>query len=155
MAIYYTINLQGLSTNSSAATETDHLRTVTGSTRSASFVQIIASARGSTVGGATIRLRRFQTPATGGSAVTPLAKDQGGQASTITASSAPSTGTGTNFNVASIGFSQTGAQGFWGAAEPNDAILLNASGGQSGNMDIISIANASTIPFDLTSEHIE
>ncbi len=155
MALYYTINLQTLSTNASTATETDHLRTVTGTTRSASFVQIIASARFNAVGGGSIRLRRFQTPATVGAAVTPLAKDPGAQAATITASSAPTTGTGTAFQVKSVGFSQTGAQGFWGAAEPNDGVLLNANGGQNGNLDLISIANGTSVPFDLTSEHIE
>lgn len=154
MALYYTINYQSASTNATPLTELDMLRTVTGATRSASFVQVIVSARSSTVGGGTIRLRRYATASTTGTAITAIAKDPGGQATTITAATLPTAGT-TATQVMSIGFSQTGAQGFWGAAEPNDAVLLNAGGGANGNLDFFSIANANSVPFDLTTEHIE
>ncbi len=154
MALYYVTNAQGLTSNASAVTETDHMRTLTGASRAAAFVQVIVSARNATVGGGTMRLRRYSTPSTVGTAITPAPKDAGAQAAVTTAFTGPTVGT-TATQVGSIGFSQTGAQGFWGAAEPNDALLLNAGGGANGNLDFVSICNGTSVPLDLTTEHIE
>jgi len=152
--IYYVTNAQGLTSNASSATETDHLRYLTGSTRAASIMQVIISARNATVGGGSMRLRRFSTASTSGSAITPAPKDPGGQAAVTTAFTAPTAGS-TPTQVGSVGFSQTGAQGFWGASEPNDALMMNANGGANGNLDFVSICNGTSVPFDLTVEHTE
>lgn len=158
MPFYYTTNAQGLTTNASTATETDNLTMQTGASGSTgSIVQVLASGRNATVGGATIRLRRFATASSSGSANNPVAKDPTAPAASVTAKTGPTPGS-TATQVMSIGWSQTGAQGFWGAAEPNDAIVLRAASGAgpaNGNIDFYSIANGTSVPFDLTVEHIE
>jgi hypothetical protein len=154
MSLYYTTNAQGLTSNSSAATETDHMRALTGTTRAAAIVQAFISARNATVGGMTLRLRRYSTPSSSGSAITPTAKDPGAQSAVTSFYTAPTPGS-TATQVKSVGASQTGAQGFWGAAEANDAETLQANGGANGNIDFFSICNGTSVPLDLTVEHIE
>jgi hypothetical protein len=156
MGFYYTVNRQTTS-NSSAATETDHLSIKPGSSRMIQLVQMRVSARNATVGGATLRLKRYNsTASSGGGAQAIKAKDDAAQASTAAAicdSSSITAGTGGPDVLDSIGFSQTGAQGFWGAAEPNDAYVLDA--GATKSFDFFSICNGTSVPLDITTEHIE
>jgi len=152
--MYYTTNYQGATSNASAATETDHMTMLTGSTRQAMLAQLVVSARNATVGGGTLRLRRYSTPSTSGSAITPAPKDPGSQAAITTAHTLPTAGS-TPTQQGSYGLSQTGAQLFFGAAEMNDTWVLQAGGGANGNMDFFSIMNGTSVPFDLTIEHLE
>jgi hypothetical protein len=158
MPFYYTTNAQGLSTNASAATETDNLSMQTGASgRTGMVVQVLATGRNAAVGGASMRLRRFTTASTSGSTNNPVAKDPTAPAATLTGVTGPTAGA-TVKNVMSIGWSQTGAQGFWGASEPNDAVVLipgSSAGPANGNLDFFSIANGTSVPFDLTVESIE
>lgn len=152
--MYYTTNYQGATSNATAATETDHLRLLSGSTRQCMLAQLVVSARNATVGGGTLRLRRYATPSTGGTAITPAPKDPGSQAAVTTAFSLPTVGT-TATQQGSYGLSQTGAQLFFGAAEMNDTWVLQAGGGANGNIDFVSIMSGTSVPFDLTTEHLE
>ncbi len=152
--MYYTTNYQGATSNGSAATETDHMRFLTGSTRQCMLAQLVVSARNATVGGGTLRLRRYSTPSTSGTAITPAPKDPGSQAAVTTAFTLPTVGA-TATQQGSYGLSQTGAQLLFGAAEMNDTWVLQAGGGANGNIDFVSIMNGTSVPFDLTTEHLE
>jgi hypothetical protein len=156
MSFYYTMNRQ-TTTSGSTATEVDHLSVKPGTGRSISIVQMRISARNATVGGGSLRLKRWTSTASSvGGAQTINKKDAGEQASTATAicdSSGITPGTGGPDVLDSIGFSQTGAQGFWGAAEPNDAYVIEAAATKS--FDFYSIANGTSVPIDITTEHIE
>lgn len=152
--MYYTTNYQGATSNGSAATETDHMRFLTGSTRQCMLAQLVVSARNATVGGGTLRLRRYSTPSTSGTAITPAPKDPGSQAAVTTAFTLPTVGAIAT-QQGSYGLSQTGAQLLFGAAEMNDTWVLQAGGGANGNIDFVSIMNGTSVPFDLTTEHLE
>jgi hypothetical protein len=156
MGFYYATNRQTTSSGSSQ-TEVDHLSIKPGASRCINLVQMRISARNATVGGGTLRLKRYTTTASsGGGAQTINKKDAGEQASVSTAicdSSSITAGTGGPDILDSIGFSQTGAQGFWGAAEPNDGYVIEA--GATKSFDFFSICNGTSVPVDITSEHIE
>ena len=155
MPLFYSTNAQGLTTNATTATETDQLRTLTGTTRPANFIEVIGTARSNTVGGWTLRLRKFSTPSTVGSAITPTPDDPGNQAATITATTGPTAGS-TATQIASFGGSQVGAQIYWCAQElAQTPFTLNANGGANGNLDVFSIANGTSVPFDLGVKHFE
>jgi hypothetical protein len=151
--LYYGSSAQGLTSNGSALTETDHMQFLTGSTRGANLVAVYASGRSATPGGNTIRLRRFTTPSTAGSGLTPQPRDTGAQAAVTGVVTGPTAGSTTK-NQLSFGFPATGGNG-WVAIEPSNGIYLVAGGGANGNCDVFSICNAASLALDISVDHTE
>ena len=155
MPYYYAVNVQGATSNGSANTETDMLRTLTVANQAPAQVKgLYGAMRSGTAGGAQLRARRFATASTVGAAATPDPRRPGQPAASLTAFTLPTAGA-TPTQVLSIGLAQTGGMGGWVALEPDHAIWLNPNGGANGNLDILSIANAASIGFDYTVEHSE
>lgn len=151
--LYYNSDAQGLTSNGTPLTESDHMQLKTATTRSANIIGIQASGRSATPGGNTIRARRFSTASTSGSALTPAPLDAGAQAAVTGVVTGPTAGT-TATQLLSFGFPATGGNG-WQAMDLNTGIYLDANGGAKGNVDIFSICTAASVPIDLAVTHGE
>ena len=145
-----------VATSGTANTEVDHLRTVTGATRAAAFTgcYIIGKGAGLTaISGIVIRLRRFATPSTVGTAITPAPKDPTAPASTITAATTPTAGLTATQQLA-FGCGAAGPGG-WVARDRDSEILLVAGGAANGNLDVFSASGTVSLNFEYSTEHIE
>ena len=145
-----------VTTSGTANTEVDHLRTATGATRAAAVTGCYVLGKGAgltAISGIVIRLRRFATASTVGTAITPSPKDPTAPASTITAATTPTAGVTATQQVA-FGCGAAGPGG-WVARDRDSEILLVAGGGANGNLDIFSASGTVSLNFEYSTEHIE
>ena len=139
--VYGTTPSTNFTTNGTANTLTDHVRTLTGPTRAAMFnaIYLIGKGAGLTaISGIAIRANRYSTASTAGSAQTPAPRDPTAPASTITYNTGPTRGTTATTQLA-IGCGAAGPGG-WVAPNPDSVVLLVAGGGANGNVDFESIS---------------
>lgn len=156
---YFRCNRQTTS-NGSAATETDHYRLLTiAEQETAKLMEVMGTARSGTAGGGSLRVRRYATPSTGGTAgsgatlpnPTNAALNQTIVANTTNFTDATTITAGTTAtNVLSIGLAQTGGQGGWVTPFDGAGIDMIPNGGAQGNLDFVSIFNAASIAIDLS-----
>jgi hypothetical protein len=140
--------------NGSALTESDHYRLLTvAEQETAKLMEVMGTARSGTAGGGSLRGRRYGTPSSSGTSVTPAPVNPGTGINSVviaagtTAFTAPTAGS-TATNLLSIGLAQTGGQGGWVTPFDGAGIDLMPNGGANGNFDILSIFNAASVTFD-------
>lgn len=157
MPFVYTISPgTNVTTNATANTDTDHLRTATGASRAAAFTGLWItgkSAGATSLTSISVRLSRFSTASTGGTAITPRPRHPSNPAATLTAATAPTAGT-TQILQQAIGCGIANGNG-WVARDADSAIQLEAGGGANGNLDLISQSGGTSLPFEYTLEFAE
>ena len=144
-------------TNGSANTESTHLwgKTVANQ-ETVSILGIYAAGRGSTAGGGQIRLKdNTGTTASGGTSQTALPKNRRGnvaaQSTWFNDASAITPG-GTLLVRLSVGFAQTGGMGGYVPITPQDAIQMMPNVTNPVDVEVLSIASATSVPVDITVE---
>lgn len=155
---YYYDVVRTTATNGSGATDSDHLHFLTvANQESAQIRGIYGSARSGTGGGMSLRLITAATPGSGGTAQTPQPRNSRSPAADLTVANDATSLTpgGTPKLRLSIGVAQLGGNGGWQALEPAAGLTLQPNGGANGNAELHSIANAASVPFDVTVEHAE
>ena len=143
-------------TNGTANTTTDHWRFLTVSPRPANIQAIYVLGRGaglSVISGISIRVIRFGTASTAGTAASLRPRDPGQQAAVTTAFTAPTIGTTPTLQLV-FGCGAAGPGG-WVAPNPDSVIFLATAGGANGNCDIVSGSGTISLGFDMTTEHWE
>jgi hypothetical protein len=158
MPFYYNVSPgTNLTTNATANTETDHLRFLTVANQRPCLVNAIAligkSAGATSLSGIALHVKRFGTPSTGGTAITPTPRAAVAPAAATTAFTAPTVGSTPSIQL-TIGCS-IGGPGAWVAQEPEAAVILEPNGGANGNVDFLSISGTASLPFELSVDFSE
>lgn len=157
MPYYYDLTREGVTTSGTANTEVDDMRTLSVANQAPAVVTgLYGSGRnsGTTAGGVQLRLRRFSTPSTVGTAKTPAERNPNGPAAQLTAFTGPTAGS-TATDVLSIGFGALGGMGGWVALESDAGHFLRPNGGADGNLDVFHIAAIASVAIDYTLEFKE
>lgn len=143
-------------TNGAANTTTDQLRFLTVSPRPASIQGIYIVGRGAgltSISGISIRMMRFATASTVGTAASIRPRDPGAQAAVTTAFTLPTIGATPTLQL-TFGCGAAGPGG-WVAPNPDSVIYLATAGGANGNIDMLSGSGTTSLGFDATVEHFE
>jgi hypothetical protein len=143
-------------TNGTANTTTDHIRFLTAAARGASIQAMYLTGRGAgltAISGITIRMLRFATASTVGTAASLRPRDPSNPAASLTAFTAPTIGATPTLQL-SIGCGAAGPGG-WVAPNPDSCIFLVPGGGANGNVDMVSGSGTVSLPFDAVFEHQE
>lgn len=136
MPFYYSIE-NTHTTSASAATETDALRFLTATTRICNISRVVLGASGAAQDNQVMgKLQRMSTASTVGSAVTPKPRDNSHPAAVTTAFTAPTKGTPESTYTLILPFNAR-AMVQWVALNPDEAIVLAANGGATGNVDLL------------------
>ena len=154
--VYGTARHVNDTTSGTANTEVDHLRTLTGATRAASVTGIYVLGKGAgltAISGIVVRVRRFATASTVGTAITPAPKDPTAPAAILTAFTLPTAGATATQQLA-FGCGAAGPGG-WVARDRDSEILLVAGGGANGNLDLFSASGTVSLSFEYALEHLE
>lgn len=158
MPFYYDVN-RALTSNGSGNTESEHFRLQTiANQETFRLCSLYGAARFGTAGGAQIRLKTWTTIGSGGTSQTPGKRNPNNPAATTTVfndATALTPGTGTATTRVTVGMAQTGGMGGWVALEPSHALALLANGGGTGNAEVYSICNGTSVTFDCTMEFAE
>ncbi|HYB92386.1 MAG TPA: hypothetical protein VEC38_15220 [Candidatus Binataceae bacterium] len=154
MPFFYAVNRQA-ATNSTAATESTHLRFLTVSNQpQCNIFSIMGAARMTSAGGVILRVKQWTTSAsTGGTSATPVKRNPNNPSASTTVftdASSITAGSGGPSYPISIGLPATGGMGGWVAIDPDDAITLLANGGATGNADLLSISGLVSVNLDAT-----
>jgi hypothetical protein len=153
--IYATAPAANVATNGTANTDTDHLRLLTVAAKGAAIKALYLLGKGAgltAISGISARLVRQGTASTVGSAITPSPRGTVGVAS-LTAFTAPTVGA-TPLQQLVIGCGAAGPGG-WVAPDVDSQIFLDANGGASGNLDLISSSGTIALNFQYSLEHAE
>lgn len=145
-----------VATNATPNTDTNHLRTLTGSSRRAAVqgLYLIGKGAGLTaISGIVARLSRFATASSAGSSITPRPKEPSSPAASLTAFTGPTSGTTQTVQQA-VGCGAAGPGG-WVARDADSMIALEAGGGANGNLDLISQSGTASLNFEYTLEIVE
>lgn len=151
MAFYYDM-VQAIVTAGTTVVETYHLRLLTKNATPQETVKIISLTgwfRHNTAGGGGFRFKTFATASSSGTSATPAPRSPQYPAASCTAFTGQNPGTTATVRMG-VGAAQTGGTGGDVALEPNQAITLLPYAGANGNGDIVSIANAVSVPGDFT-----
>lgn len=143
-------------TNGTANTVTDHLRFLTVSPRQANIQAVYLQGRGAgltAISGISIRVARFGTASTVGTAASIRPRDPGQQAAVTTAFTLPTIGTTPTIALV-LGCGAAGPGG-WVAPNPDSNVVLATAGGANGNCDFLSGSGTISLNFDMTVEHSE
>src|SRR5262244_395183 len=147
-------------TSGSANTEVNHLRMITGTTRTCSINALYVMGKGAAltaISGIVYRLKRQSAASTVGSAITPKPR-QGATAAVTVASTGPTNGgAGTSSYQLAIGSGAAGPGG-WVAPNPDSMVLLDAGGSTSTentNCDLLSASGTTGLFIDYTVEFQE
>lgn len=158
MPYYYDSN-RVESTDGTGSTELQHLRMQTVANQKVAKIKAIhGSAQFGTAGGAKLRLKAASSIGSGGTAHTVSKRNPDSPSAGLTvfnAATALTAGTGTVVQRVAVGLAQTGGHGAWYALEEDAALALLPNGGANGNAELWSIANAASVPLDMTVEHSE
>jgi hypothetical protein len=140
-------------TNAGANTESDVIYFIAGTRNFAlQAMYLIGKAAGLTaISGIAIRIVKFTTPSTTGTAATPAPKDVGMQASKHTAKTGGTAGS-TRTQHAIFGCGAAGPGG-WVAPNPDSVILLEGSSAPS--LDALSVSGTASLNFEFTTETVE
>lgn len=155
---YYYDTARSVSSNGTGSTESCHLAFLTVANQAEAKIKAIyGSALFGTAGGARLRVKTCATAATGGTAQVPQPRNSRSPACQLTVVNDTSAITpgGTPLLRLAVGLAQTGGNGGWVALEAPAAITLRPNAGANGNAEVHSIANAASVPIDITVEHSE
>ena len=156
MFVYNTAPTANVTTNGTANTDTDHLRSLTVTPVSAFIRALYLKGKGAgltALSGIEVWLKRFATASTSGSAITPQPMDARAPAASTTFFTAPTIGATPTVALA-ISCGATGP-GAWVAQDRDDEILLSGNGGANGNIDLISQSGTVSLNFGYTLRHGE
>lgn len=157
MPFYYDVT-RDVTTNGSAGTLSTHFRVATVANQMvARIMGIYGAARFGTAGGAQIRVTRAGTIGSGGTAQTPAKRNPNSRAADTTwfNDATAITPGATPVVQQVVGVAQTGGMGGWVALEVDHAFALLPNGTANGNLELGSMANASSVTFGLTAEFQE
>lgn len=104
------------------------------------------------ISGIGIRVAKFATAGTSGTAITPAPRDPGMQAAKATAASGHTIGTGTRTNHVFFGCGAAGPGG-WVAPNPDSLVLLEGSA--TNGVDVQSVSGTVSLNFEWSSEIVE
>lgn len=152
---YTTAPAANVATNAAPNTDTNHLRLLTGASRTAHIMGLTMVGKGAgltSISGIVVRMTRFATASTAGSAITPRPKAQSG-AAVLTAFTGPTSGA--TPTVPEIGGCGAAGPGGWAARDLDHAIFLEAGGGANGNLDLISQSGTASLNFEYGLSHQE
>lgn len=156
MFVYSIAPAANVATHATPNTDVDHLRTVTGASRGARIQSCLLQGKGAgltAISGIIVRLARYSTPSTVGSAITPRPRHPSNPAAGLVACTGPTVGT-TQVVQLAIGCGAAGPGG-WVAPNPDSVIELEANGGANGNLDLLSQSGTASLNFEYTLEHQE
>jgi hypothetical protein len=144
LAFYYSI-AESHTTNGTANTESNVLRTATGATREAHFSRLVAGASGGAVDAQVwLKLWRMSVASTVGTAETPKPHDNLSPAAATTANLGATTGTKETNPAMQVAFNSR-AMVQWVALNPDECHSLVAGGGANGNIDLLSEASLASV----------
>lgn len=155
--MYYDVYF-GATTNSTINTQSSspHIRLLSGTAVDALVKGLYVAGRSGTAGGGQVRMITAATAFSSmGTGYTPIKRNPNFAAAITSAATATTCSGNTTSVRASIGFAQTGGMGGWVAIEPDASIRLLSGGGANGNLEVSSLANAASIPVDITLEFSE
>lgn len=147
-----------VATSASANTSVDHLRTLTVG-RDCCITKLDLIGKGaaqSTITGIEVRVSRFATASTSGSAITPAKANPDSPAATLTAFTGPTIGSTETIQWA--GGMMSSGQGGFQPIDPSmdDGIILANAGGANGNADVLSQSEGTAgLNFKYTLAHRE
>jgi hypothetical protein len=153
---YYDVN-RVTTSNASAGTSTTHIATKTVSNQETVGISgIYVAGRFGTAGGAQINAsHNTGTVYSGGTAQTPAPRNLRGspaaQSTWVNDTTVITPGT-TLVQRLTIGFAQTGGMGGWVATEPTNKFQLMPNTTNPVDFEFASVANAATVPLNLTVE---
>jgi hypothetical protein len=145
-----------VSTSGSINTEVDHIRFLTGSTKGAFFKKLELSGQGANltaIHALRVRMYRYATPSTSGSALTPRSRTAPAATAILTAFTAPTPGSTPTLQA--VGACGAAAPGGWQAWNRDSMIQLDANGGAAGNLDLLSSSGFAALTFEYGMEHEE
>lgn len=145
-----------VTTHGTPNSEVDHLRLLTGAARGARISGIVLGGKGAAltaISGIVIRLKRYATASTAGSAITPQPKEPSASAAVLTAFTGPTVGA--TPTLAQIAFCGAAGPGGWVARDDHQKIVLEAGGGAKGNLDLHSASATASLDFEYALEHTE
>lgn len=154
--VYHTGPAANVATSGTANTEVDHLRTLTAAGRGARISGLYLTGKGAAltaISGIIVRLYRFVTASTVGTAITPRPRDPLSPAALLTAFTAPSVG-GTPTLQLAVGCGAAGPGG-WVARDQDSPMELVPAGGANGNLDLLSASGTASLNFEYSLEHAE
>lgn len=147
----YRVAALGLTTNATPSTETANMA-LRQATRGFSLnaLALVGKAAAATVlNGIAIRVRRWTTAGSGGTAATPFpTHDRAPAASTVAATGTPTAGTVDGSYHLATGMSAS-ASGGWVAEEENAKINVDA--GTADELDVMSHAGSASLPYEMTA----
>lgn len=136
MSFYYSIETTH-TTSGTAATEADALRVLTGSTREFHASRLVLGAQGAAQDNQVMgKLWRMSTASTAGTGFTAKPRHNGNPAAAATTNTGPTIGTKETNATLILPFNSR-AMVQWTAANPDETISLDASGGANGNVDLL------------------
>jgi hypothetical protein len=156
MPFFYDLS-RSVTTNASAGTASTHLwgKTIANQ-ETLGIYGIYATGRSATAGGGQVRaLTNTGTVASGGTAMTPQARNLRGsvaaQSTWFNDATAITAGV-TLTQRLSVGFAQTGGMGGWVPLVPSDAFQMMPNSLNPVDVEFVSAASAASVPFDITLE---
>lgn len=145
-----------VTTNGSANTDQDHLRTLTQSARTVilKLLRLTGKAAAKTsLSSIQVYIRRYTTPSTVGSGLTPRPRAPSSPAADLTAFTGPTVGTTVTL-VGTVGCGAAGP-GLWNAQDASSPVQLECGGGAKGNFDLVSQSGDTSLNFEYEMEHEE
>lgn len=142
-----------LTTSGSANTELPNMA-IRQATRGVDIISLYACGRGNaltSITGIALRLRRWTTAGSGGTAITPQPRRIGTTASTTAVSSESAITAGTVSGAYQLAFG-CGAAGPGGWVAPNQDAYIHIEGGSSDEIDVNSICSATSMNLELSAE---
>jgi len=149
----YTISLATAGNSTATTSETDTFFIKAGARNAAlQAVYLIGKGAGLTaISGIAMRIIKWGTASTGGTAIVPTPKDPGMQAAKATSASAPASGSTRTQHVV-FGCGAAGPGG-WVAPNPDSVILLE--GGGAFSIDGMSFSGTASLNFEWSAEFVE
>lgn len=156
MPMVYGVNLGSntLTTSATPNTEVDDMFVKAG-VRNCAIQAMYLHGKGAgltAISGITMRLKRWTTASTAGTAITPTPRDPGAQASKCTAAFTPTAGSGGGTYGVQIG---CGAAGPGGWVAPNADSVYLLEGGSAHSLDAISASGTASLVHDVALEVVE
>jgi hypothetical protein len=153
MPMVYTISPATAGNSTATTSETDIFFIKAGARNAAlQAMYLIGKGAGLTaISGIAMRIIKWATASTAGTAITPTPKDPGMQAAKSTSASLPTSGTTRTQHVV-FGCGAAGPGG-WVAPNPDSVILIE--GGGAFSIDAMSFSGTASLNFEWSAEFVE
>jgi len=159
MPFYYDLN-KNCTTSGSGLTEVLHLVAQTAANQDTAAIKAVyATARSTTAGGGSLRVKyNTGTATTGGTSQTPGKRNTNSPAAGltwITDAGTFTTASATLTTRLAVGFAQTGGMGGWVALESSDAFSMSPNKTNPVDVQFWSLSASASVAFDATAEFSE